>query len=372
MDPKVFSDHGGLNQPYPTILPDIKNTISIITLYRPIDQIINIFKSINWSYCNELIVLVPNNIDSTNFLNIHPKVSFLIVDQLSIQTISEIVRSEVHSRFFYLCLNTEVPVDVWTKMRTLPEQLEFENPEIRDEYIFLANAPDFSKGIRLDTTQTNAIQNNRLTIQEITINTSNSFTELCSLACKYGTDKSTYNIFTHRHPYTPVYSMFLGALRNRSSPIRIAEIGVLNGASIKMWHDYFGADTEIHAFDISRGSLDTVAHIPNVHTHLLDSGDPVAINTIFGQLGGFDIIIEDASHRLEHQVTCIRECTKYLKSGGVLVVEDIFRAIPLARFQESINAIADLNIETFMITPEDNLRFSPGWNNDRLLIVRRL
>jgi cephalosporin hydroxylase len=168
--------------------------------------------------------------------------------------------------------------------------------------------------------------------------------------------------------------MFLGAFcgRNRQTPIKIAEIGVLNGASIHMWRDYFGTDTEIHAFDISRGSLDTVAHIPNVHTHLLDSGNPDAINTIFGQLGEFDIIIEDASHRLEHQVTCIRECTKYLKSGGVLVVEDIFRAIPTARFQESINALTDINLETFMITPEDDLRFSPGWNNDRLLIVRRL
>ncbi len=368
MDPQIFLHHGGLNQPYPTVLPDKHNSITIITIIKSIEQIISIFKSINWFYCDELIVLVPSN---TNIQAIHPKVSFIQVNQLSIQTISQIVQSEIKSRFFYLCLNSEVPLQIWDMMRTLPETIETENPEVRDDYIFMSSAPDFSKGIRINSDSSPA-HSHRLTIQEMTINTTGSYTELCKLACKYGTDKSTYNIFTHRHPYTPVYNIFLGQYRNRSKPIRIAEIGVLNGASIKMWHEYFGSETEIHAFDISQSTLDTVSHIPHVHTHLLDSGNVDAINTIFGQLGEFDIIIEDASHRLEHQVTCVRECIKFLSPGGTLVVEDIFRAIPVTRFQDSLNTITNIDIEAFMITPEDELRFSPNWENDRLLIIRRV
>ncbi len=367
MDPEIFNHHGGLNQPYPVILPDKKNSITIITILQSIEQIISIFKSINWFYCDELIVLTPTNINN-NILTIHPKISFMQVNQLSIQTISQIVQSEIKSRFFYICLNSEIPTQIWHMMRTLPEIIDTENPEARDDYIFMSSAPDFSKGIRIIASS--PPNSHQFTIQEMTINTTGSYTELCKLACKYGTDKSTYNIFTHRHPYTPVYNMFLG--QYRSKPIRIAEIGVLNGASIKMWHDYFGSETEIHAFDISQETLDSVSNIPNIHTHLLDSGNIEGLNTIFNSLGQFDIIIEDASHRLEHQVICVRECVKFLRPGGTLVIEDIFRAIPVTRFQDSINTITDINIEAFMIKPEDELRFSPKWENDRLLIIRRL
>jgi predicted O-methyltransferase YrrM len=162
--------------------------------------------------------------------------------------------------------------------------------------------------------------------------------------------------------------MFLGAIRALDNP-KIAEIGILNGASIRMWHDYF-RNPEIYAFDINESLLEQLAR-EGTRVGKLDSGDPAQIADAFGKLPSLDLILEDASHRLEHQVTAIRELVKYLKVGGLLIVEDIFRAVPTSYFQEAVDACG-CEVEAYLITPEDTLRASPGWENDRVLIVRRL
>lgn len=358
MNPQVFEDHGGLKTPYPHTMPDTKPTLTVVGMWRDINAMVTLFNSIQWDYCSKLILLViadtPVNLPAPP----HPNIEILRVDNNP--NITELLQTLINDKmistdYYYLTTKDVVPVGLWTTLRSGEQGSE-------SDFIWSTAAAPFNKGIKI-----HASAPKRANIQTLTVNTTGTFTELCRLAARYQTDKSTYNLFTHRHPYTPVYSMFLGALRTQENP-KIAEIGVLNGSSIRMWREYFN-NPEIYAFDINEKLLAPLESIARVGR--IDSGDPAAIADSFGRLPALDLILEDASHRLEHQVCAVRELVKYLKVGGLLIVEDIFRSIPTSYFQEAVDACGH-EVEAYMILPEDSLRASPNWENDRVLIVRRL
>jgi SAM-dependent methyltransferase len=208
-------------------------------------------------------------------------------------------------------------------------------------------------------------------LQPISIDTRNTFTPLCYLATKYGTDKSAYNLYTHRHPYTPVYDMFLRQYKHKPS-MKLGEVGVLNGSSINMWKDYFPT-AQLTGFDINKSSLEKIAELQNVKAYHVDAGNPRGLRYALAEAcedgKKFDILIDDASHWLSHQLIFLREAIPYMVSGGVLVIEDIFREIPYARFEEVLREHVDKVSHAYMIDPEHNYRFSPGWENDRMLFV---
>ena len=358
MNPQVFNDHGGLQTPYKHEMPDKKPAITIISIWHSVDAMIQLYNSIQWDYCDKLILLITGQLN--NLLPPpHPKVKLL---GANVSNIAEVITTLLTNKFiesdyYYLCAGERVPAGLWETLRSGQEGTH-------NDFIWSTASGAFKQGRKI-----HGLAPKRANIQELTVNTTGTFTELCKLAARHQTDKSTYNLFTHRHPYTPVYSMFLGGLRTKDKPA-IAEIGVLNGASIRMWRDYF-KNPEIYAFDINERLLEQISREGISRTGKLDSGDPAAIADAFGKLPPLDLILEDASHRLEHQVTAVRELVKYLKVGGLLIVEDIFRAVPTSYFQEAVDA-CECEVEAYMICPDDQLRSSPGWENDRVLIVRRL
>jgi hypothetical protein len=82
------------------------------------------------------------------------------------------------------------------------------------------------------------------------INYNRNSSELCLIGKKYDTDKSSQrNNVTNRrhcHPYTLFYE---GLFRNRKhTPLKIAELGILDGASLAMWQEYF-TNAEIFGFE---------------------------------------------------------------------------------------------------------------------------
>lgn len=377
MDPKVFEAHGGMTQPYQPLLPDESQKVSILAPWRSNSDFFDLFSSLDWSMTNELILMVPKNTQLQLPCHPHPNVKFITIkeDYNLQQIITELYsKNIINTQWFYF--STERPPNsLWTTLRSATKPTHI-SPQLGREYLWSSTNP-FVEGLELVASHTTNRSStlSYTSIQPITIDTTGSYTELCALATKYQTDKTPFNLFSHRHPYTTIYNMFLNGLRTLARPLIIGEIGVLNGASIRMWNDYFGeVEKTIHAFDIEPNTLKSIESLPNVKTHVLDSGNVEQVNKTFIGLPQFDLLLEDASHCLGHQVTCLRECMKYVAVGGFLIIEDIFRAIPLARFQEAIDAVVEsgLRVEAYMVTPEHPLRFSPGWENDRMLIVRRL
>jgi 23S rRNA U2552 (ribose-2'-O)-methylase RlmE/FtsJ len=102
----------------------------------------------------------------------------------------------------------------------------------------------------------------------------------------------------------------------RATANRVMEIGINRGHSMLMWREYF-LTAEIVGVDIA----DYGIRDPNV---TLIYGDATKPET-FESLGDapFDIIIDDGSHQLAHQLKSFEILFPRLREGGLYVIEDI-------------------------------------------------
>jgi hypothetical protein len=108
---------------------------------------------------------------------------------------------------------------------------------------------------------------------------------LHELAEKYGTDKLG-------HGYIDFYETNLPP-----NPKKILEIGVLTGASIRMWKEYF-PDTEIHGLDLFEEN--PIPDIPGMIWHKGSQTDPTMLYNLRNEK--FDLVIEDGSHNSRDQL----------------------------------------------------------------------
>ena len=208
-------------------------------------------------------------------------------------------------------------------------------------------------------------------MNSITIDSSDCVSDLCQICSKTGTDKSPYSVGGHRHPYTVPYSLLFEPLRKK--PIKFVEIGIFRGASILAWRLFFSS-ANIYGFDNDQNNVDFIASQgwPNVFLDTMDASDAKSIGEKLGKYSQdgelYDVILDDASHNPEHQVQVIKTALPFLKQGGLLIVEDIFRERSTEPYETVFQEIKDqVSFHTF-ITCDHKNRFSPGWNNDKLLV----
>jgi predicted O-methyltransferase YrrM len=196
-------------------------------------------------------------------------------------------------------------------------------------------------------------------------------TELCMLGRATGTDKSPCNTVAHRHPYTPVYSMLFAPLKNK--PVHFAEIGVAGGASALMWDMYFAhPEAQIRMFDRDQNFLaNAQRHVGKRFTfHLMDVSVDGDVYRALGE-EKYDVIIDDSSHDFYHQIRIIKEAWPRLKSGGTLVIEDIFRnedEEKYVKYLANTTILKDAAAAYFVMCEHKN-KWSPGWDNDKLLVL---
>jgi hypothetical protein len=136
---------------------------------------------------------------------------------------------------------------------------------------------------------------------------------LCDLADKYGCDKAP----SIRHSYTPFYHQLFQGRCVRA----LLEVGVLEGASLRMWRDYF-PEAEIVGFDIEPGYM--VNGEERIQTFLCNGTDGgIQLHRKY-MPEKFDIIIDDASHEPDDQVAAVNNLMPFLADGGVYVIEDVW------------------------------------------------
>lgn len=209
-------------------------------------------------------------------------------------------------------------------------------------------------------------------MNSITIDSTGCISDLCKICAQTGTDKTPFaREGKHRHPYTAPYSLLFEPLRNK--PIKFAEIGIAGGDSMLAWEMFF---PKARIFGFERDD-DFLAHVKervqdSVTLDKMDAGDSKSIHEVLkkhtedGEL--FDVIIDDASHWPEHQQQVILTALHFLKPGGLLIIEDISREQPLTPYEIVFPLVKHLvSFHTF-IQCDHELRFSPGWNNDKLLV----
>ena len=209
----------------------------------------------------------------------------------------------------------------------------------------------------------------------ITLDSTSCRTTLCNLCVQAGTDKSPYTPNGgHRHPSTAPYSLLFEPLRGK--PIKFAEIGVYRGASILVWRAFFSR-ARIYGFDNDLASMENLRskNLLGVTLDYMDACSPESMNSVFnkymsdGEL--FDVILDDALHSAEQQAVTIKTCLGKLKQGGLLIIEDIFRDQPETPYIEAMTEMASLiSFSTFIVCDHKD-RYSPGWNNDKMLVIVR-
>jgi len=213
-------------------------------------------------------------------------------------------------------------------------------------------------------------------MNSITIDSSECMSELCLICHSSGSDKTPYGLYEegHCHPYTAPYSLLLETMRHK--PIKFLEIGVYKGASLYAWRRYF-EKARIYGFDIDKESMTEIIPMPNVTLDVVNASIESELeagltkHTADGEL--FDVILDDASHSPDDHKLLIPIALKYLKQGGVLIIEDIYRDLDQNTYLDVIKYVIKQQLISFysFIVCDHVKRYSGHLNNDKLLVMVR-
>jgi hypothetical protein len=141
-------------------------------------------------------------------------------------------------------------------------------------------------------------------------------------------DNELFRIFSadtnvHKwHHYFEIYSRHFERFRDR--PIRMLEIGVYRGGSLRMWEEFFHPDSTIVGIDIDKSCAAHEVADKNVFVRIGSQADPNFLAEVTGEFGPFDIILDDGSHKTHHQIISFGALFRTaLKDGGCYMVEDV-------------------------------------------------
>jgi predicted O-methyltransferase YrrM len=211
-----------------------------------------------------------------------------------------------------------------------------------------------------------------MAIPTLVIDSSKCLTDLCIIGANCRTDKSPLNQVGHRHPYTPVYSLLLSGFRYQN--IKFAEIGVASGASVLMWNMFFEKG-RFFFYDRDQNFLDHAKRIVPTQNNtfgIMDVRNPESIKECLESAcvdGKLDVLLDDSSHNVNDQKIIIHESLPYIKSGGMIIIEDVSRDETNDNYFKIIEDIYnEFSFISFIVTEHEN-RYSPGWNNDKLLVL---
>lgn len=213
-------------------------------------------------------------------------------------------------------------------------------------------------------------------MESLKINYLNNACELCEIGKKYDTDKSSQrnNVtdYRHCHPYTLFYdSLFKHKKHER---LKIAELGILDGGSLLMWKEYFTA-SEIYGFEYSDDLINKFKQKFDNERITLSKLDVTNKNSIlkaFSELNElYDIIIEYTTHQFEDQIRVIENVYKYLKPGGILIIENIFKSYNEKDYIHILTYILDHFQDYYFVELDHNNKNSTGWDNDKLFILTK-
>lgn len=140
--------------------------------------------------------------------------------------------------------------------------------------------------------------------------------KLSELFCKYGSDKHLNHSY-HGHSYGPFYDELLTPLKD--SIRTVFEIGVLGGASLRAWRDFFpnatviGLDINVEPYEEDR-----------IEVYRGDATDPdVITDALKGRESEVGLWIDDGSHWEGHQIESFKIIQPLMQLGSLYVIEDI-------------------------------------------------
>ena len=169
---------------------------------------------------------------------------------------------------------------------------------------------------------------------------------LQDLGLKYGTDKSRHQY--KNASYLDIYAKHFEKVKYDVKTF--VEIGVLNGASLKMWKEYFPNAT-IYGLDIDPRC--SQFEEDRIKIFIGDQNDENFLTKIKNEIGEIDILLDDGSHITAHQIKTFNYLHSSIKPGGFFAIED------LRNSYEEFNGDLDLRLYwpgMVYNKPEDKLK----------------
>jgi FkbM family methyltransferase len=155
------------------------------------------------------------------------------------------------------------------------------------------------------------------------------------------------------------YEKELAKYRNKQ--ITITEIGIDQGGSLILWAEYF-QNAKIMGIDLQlRGSCQSdCSKYQNITLAVGNAYSYDAIKVIPKS----DIIIDDGSHELDHQIWVVKNLAMKLNPGGLLVIEDVVEY----EYLEKLKAATPLHLKPYVEFVD--LRSIKNRSDDLLFVIR--
>jgi len=201
--------------------------------------------------------------------------------------------------------------------------------------------------------------------------------DLTKLGNKYNTDK------TWHKKNTEIYSeIFKHFSLNRDDKMNILELGISNGNSHLMWHEYFknsniiGLDLwdvstyyehrfidgkeHYKSFEENGEKIDKLSHIKRLLSennrldfYIGEQADVKVLAKIVDKYKSFDFIMDDCSHKDQDIKDSFNYLFPYLKKGGIYIIEDLGTGTP-----NVVNAIASYRDKLTYFNHFDDIKFA--------------
>lgn len=213
-----------------------------------------------------------------------------------------------------------------------------------------------------------------MSIKSLKLHYTNNSSILCEIGKKYDTDKSSQrtNVSNERRcrPYTLFYETLFR--NHRLTPLKIAELGILEGGSLRMWQEYFQNAT-LYGFDFDTNLLESFKNTCNNDRIVLNHINVCSKESIQNAFNVtntlFDIIIEDTTHQFEDQIRVIEVAYQYLKPGGILIIEDIHKSYNEENYIERLTTVLH-HFQDYYFIELHHYNRNTDWDNKLFVLVK--
>lgn len=150
---------------------------------------------------------------------------------------------------------------------------------------------------------------------------------LDQIAIEHGTDKASKHPLISGHNYAIHYDAIFSPIRHEA--VRLLEIGVGGGESIRTWLEYFdNPDARIFGVDIVQctNPWNTPSEKPDPRYTFShgDQSDSVMWKCFIANCGGnLDVVIDDGSHTNKDIIISYKALWPNVVNGGLYCIEDL-------------------------------------------------
>ena len=122
--------------------------------------------------------------------------------------------------------------------------------------------------------------------------------------------------------YLIAYEAELALFRAEGRPVRLLEVGVQNGGSLEMWHEYLPPGSTCLGLDIDDRVAELAYETDRIAVYVCDATDREPLRRAIGDQT-FDVIIDDGSHRCADVVATFAILFERLAPYGKYFIEDL-------------------------------------------------